>query len=717
GTSLSNGKIAFGGNQGVTVIDPIKFSLGSEEDKLEFTSLVFNGEEKAVVKMIPDDNQIELKHDENTFTVSFGLLDYINPDNHIYQYRLNDQDSWQELGTKNEVTLANLQAGDHRIFVKAADENGIWTQEQVLEIEVSPPLLRQWYFLLLYTIIGCIIVVGLFRFRSKQLRLEKDYAIEHIKTENIREKMDRETDFHNMRLMFFTNISHEFRTPLTLIIAPLEKFIQKGIVPSAEHLQLMYRNAERLRRLIGQILDFRKMEAGELKFEPNYGDIIKYTKECTQLFTQIAQQRNIDYEITFDSPSLLVSFDKDKYEKIIINLISNSFKYTEKGKVSMELSHQKLDNDKVKISLKIEDTGTGIEEEHLEHIFDRYYHVKTKLANSAGTGIGLALVKQLVELHDGTISASSSVNKGAMFHVTMILDAVKSADKEIESPNEDLVEESVSLSATVEAENEEEVEDHLPTLLLVEDNNDLREYINVEFRNIYNIVEASNGEEGFKSAIKNIPDIIISDISMPIMDGLEMTEQVKQDERTSHIPIILLTAHGSQVHQKKGFELGVEDFIVKPFSPEILELRVNNLLRSRKDLQDKFRKEFKVEPNGLPSSSMDQSFLNKAMSIIEENLSNSEFNASQFADEMCMSRVHLYRKLKALTNESVSGFVKMVRLKLAADLLRDKKMNIKEAAYTVGFSDPKYFSKCFKQHFGVKPSDFVDNPLNEENEL
>ncbi|MEM6380011.1 MAG: DNA-binding response regulator, partial [Bacteroidota bacterium] len=239
-------------------------------------------------------------------------------------------------------------------------------------------------------------------------------------------------------------------------------------------------------------------------------------------------------------------------------------------------------------------------------------------------------------------------------------------------------------------------------------------YINVEFRKSFTIIEAEDGEDGLKQAFKYIPDLVISDVSMPVMDGLEMSEVLKKDERTSHIPIVLLTAHGTHAHQKKGFQIGVEDFITKPFSSDILEIRINNLLQSRKDLQDKFSKEFKVEPSGLPVSSMDQTFLNRAMEVIEQNLNNPQFSAIVFAEEMCMSRVHLYRKLKALTNESVSGFVKVVRLKLAAELIRDKKMRIKEAAYTVGYSDPKYFSKCFKQQFGVNPSEYTESALEED---
>ncbi|MEL7119118.1 MAG: ATP-binding protein [Bacteroidota bacterium] len=723
---LSDGKLAFGGNGGFTILSPDDYRNNMPDMQLEFTDVMINGN-AATKELLADEGQkgkedLRLKRSQRNLSIEFSLLSYTNPDKHRYQYRLTGgNEGWIDLGNTNKVELINIPTGKHALHVRAANENGNWTEEKVLNIRVLPALLLRWYFILLYLVVIGVLILVAFRVRSNQLYMEKEFAIEHLKMENIREKAEREAEFHNMRLMFFTNISHEFRTPLTLILAPLEKFIQKGIEPGTEHLKLMYKNAERLRRLIGQILDFRKMEAGELKFEPSFGDIFKFTKDCWHLFEPLAQKKDISFEFHGEETTRLLWFDKDKYEKIIINLLSNAFKFTEKGRISLSLVCEAADESHTDVQIVVSDTGSGILEQDLPHIFDRFYNTKSSVSGHYnGTGIGLSLVKELILMHKGTIVVESEQGKGTTFKIQLLLENQHkvAATSKSDIPGESLESNiSLLLETTEEGEMEEISKDeggYLPTILVVEDDGDLRDYIGVEFNKSFTIIEAENGSEGLKKAYKYVPDLIISDISMPVLGGLEMSEKLKKDERTSHIPIILLTAHGSYEHQKKGFEIGVEDFIMKPFSSDILEIRINNLLQSRKDLQERFSKEFKVEPSGLPVSSMDQAFLNKAMNVIEENLNNPQFSAILFAEEMCMSRVHLYRKLKALTNESVSGFVKIVRLKLAAELIRDKKMRIKEAAYTVGYSDPKYFSKCFKQQFGVNPSEYIEGKIGED---
>ena len=718
---FSDGRLAFGGSGGVALLSPEDYRNDRPGLQLAFTDLLING--VSFQKKLKLENglstleQLTLKKSQGTLAIQFSLLSYTNPEKHRYQYRMaNGNPNWIDLES-NQVGLINMPTGRHELLIRAADENGNWTEEKNLKIRILPPLLLRWYFLVLYLIgIGGLIYLA-FRLRSNQLYMEKEYEIKHLKLENIQEKAKREAEFHNMRLLFFTNISHEFRTPLTLILAPLEKSIQKGIAPSREHLKLMYKNAERLRRLIGQILDFRKMEAGELQFEPTVGDLVKFTRACWKLFEPLAQKKQLTFEFKSDEEARLLWFDKDKFEKIIINLLSNAFKFTEEGSIVLRLVCEEA-GEHTKVEIKVTDTGKGISAENLPHIFDRFYHTKTSMTNGqSGTGIGLSLVKEMTEMHQGTIEVESEAGVGTSFVVHLLLENVKKNELHLDGENMDSPHMSLLVGTTEEAAQQRERTEeriHLPTILVVEDDTDLRDYIKVEFGKSFTIIEAADGEEGVKQAYKFIPDLIVSDISMPEMDGLAMSETLKKDERTSHIPIILLTAHGAHTHQKQGFQIGVEDFILKPFSADILEIRINNLLQSRKDLQDKFSKELKVEPSGLPVSSMDQTFLNRAMEVIEQNLNNPQFSAIVFAEEMCMSRVHLYRKLKALTNESVSGFVKVVRLKLAAELIRDKKMRIKEAAYTVGYSDPKYFSKCFKQQFGVNPSEYAEGAVEED---
>jgi len=545
--------------------------------------------------------------------------------------------------------------------------------------------------------------------------------------EKIKAKAKHESEFSEMRLKFFTNISHEFRTPLTLILGPLENFIKNNKWPNEQHLNLMYKNAGRLQRLINQVLDFRSMESKSLKFEPSWGNITRFVQETAQLFIPLAEQKGLEFELTNNTEDLYGWFDRDKIEKIIYNLLSNAHKHTQRGKIEFTINSYslanlpnninkwELDDYDVLIELVIIDSGEGIPEDKLPHIFDRFYHLQSNNSAVQGTGIGLTLTKELVEIHNGNISVKSMVGQGSEFKVIIPLQARGHTSENITySLDENEAEANISLNVV---EHEEEIyapaDSKPPVVLLVEDNEDLREYMRVEFISKFKLLEADNGETGLEIAQREIPDLIISDLIMPGLGGIELCKAIKQDQRTSHIPVIILTAHTSQFNKIKGYEIGADDFITKPFSSELLALRVENLLKNRKELQSKFSREIRLEPNDLSISNMHERFLTKAMEIVEANLDDSEFNADAFASEMCMSRVHLYRKLKALTNQSVSDFVRTARLKLAANLIGKNKLTIKEAAYTVGFKDPKYFSKCFKQQFGVKPSDYPQEEVED----
>ncbi|MEM6380789.1 MAG: ATP-binding protein, partial [Bacteroidota bacterium] len=420
---LVDKRLAFGGNGGFTILSPDDYQDEASVMNLEFTNILINDAPFQEVLNLEHGlstlDFLRLKKNQGTVSIEFSLLSYTNPAKHRYQYRMagGNQD-WINLD-HNKVDLINIPTGIHELHIRAADEHGNWTEEKVLNIRVLPALFLRWYFITCYVLAAGALIFFAFKTRSNQLYMEKEFAIEHLKLENIREKADRETEFHNMRLMFFTNISHEFRTPLTLILAPLEKFIQKGIVPSGEHLKLMYKNAERLRRLIGQILDFRKMESGELRFEPTFGDIVKFSKECWTLFEPLAQKKNIDFEFQSQEEARLLWFDKDKYEKIIINLLSNAFKFTDKGRVTLSLQCKDEEENHTRVEINVSDTGAGISEQDLPHIFDRFYNTKASLSQRQnGTGIGLSLVKELIQMHKGTIEVESSEEKGTCFKIS-----------------------------------------------------------------------------------------------------------------------------------------------------------------------------------------------------------------------------------------------------------------------------------------------------------
>ena len=739
GVGLKNGDLVFGGDGGLIVVNPKAYRPQENTSNLKFSKLLIankeilaDGKKSPLKKDISMTESLTLKYHQNIISLEFGLLSYINPQKHQYRYKMEGTDNqWFDLAGRNSVTFANLPPGDYKLHIQATNEDGIWGAGKSMKITVLPPIWKTWYAYSFYFL--CLIAISYLirKVNINKERLKNKIAMEKVKQENIRKLADQESEFHDMRLRFFTNISHEFRTPLTLILGPLAKFMQRNEHPTGNHLKLMYKNAERLKRLITQILDFRKMEAGDLKFEPTWGDIVRFSLETANLFIPLAQQKPIQFSTHSNTSGRQAWFDKDKLEKIIFNLLSNAFKFTTEGTVSFTVNiHEKQPHApktmpllrgmgqqaNFYVEILVTDTGVGIPKKEQVNIFDRFYHLRSeKSGQSGGTGIGLTLTKELVEVHHGAIFVSSEEKKGTEFRVVLpLLNEEKPHGQKdnIQSPN-DAYGFFTPQKGDAVVEDKQEGAVVKPVVLLVENNKDLREYMRLEFGGSYTLMEAENGKEGLEKALEHVPDLIISDVMMPEMDGIEFCNSIKTDSLTSHIPVILLTARSSQVHVMQGLETGADDFITKPFSSELLFTRIGNLLKSRKALQIKFSQELRLNPEGLPVASMDQAFLRKAMETVEANLDNSDFSADLFASEMCMSRVHLYRKLKALTNLSVTDFVKNARLKLASNLIRDNKLSIKETAYTVGFKDPKYFSKCFKQQFGVRPSEYygdvVDN--------
>ncbi len=737
GIKLDNGSIAFGGEGGILIFDPLRIEDKENGSNLTFTKMTIPNKslDKTTNTNNPNEvdisemNDISLQYRQNIITFHFSLLSYINPEKHRYQYNLEGfNEQWFDLGNQNSVTFTNLDPGNYTLKIKAANEQNNWSTVEALHIHVKPPIYQTWYAYVAYVLVIILIIFLIRQFYKNRAKLESRLRDEHLQFEKMKAMASQESDFSQMRLRFFTNISHEFRTPLTLILGPLDNFIKNHRKPTEEHLHLMYKNAERLQRLITQILDFRSMESDNLKFEPSWGDVIQFVKDTAQLFLPMSQQKGIDFKINAHSSNFHAWFDRDKLEKIIYNLLSNAFKHTQNGKIIIDIfthEHHPLHNNAKQDSteyqqylvLKVMDSGNGIPTDKLPHIFDRFFHLQSNNSNHVqGTGIGLALTKELVSIHNGEITVSSKLNTGSTFTVIIPL---KTQKQEQDDPQNELINllemENILLNVPETNDTLDKIADEstFPTILVVEDNEDLREYMHVEFRHKYHLIDAENGRVGLEKAFKSIPDLIISDLIMPEMDGIEFCQIVKGDERTSHIPVIILTAHGSHINKIRGYEIGADDYVTKPFSSELLILRIENLLKSRKELQTKFSREVRLQPKDLAISSMDERFLNKAMEVVEQNLNNSDFNADSFASEMCMSRVHLYRKLKALTDLSVSDFVKTARLKLASKLIGENKLTIKEAAYTVGFKDPKYFSKCFKQQFGLKPSEYHEVPMDE----
>ncbi len=543
----------------------------------------------------------------------------------------------------------------------------------------------------------------------KRVRIKHDYEMSKFEAEKLHE-------VDEMKSRFFANLSHEFRTPLTLIFGPAKDIIDgTKELKTKENAGIIKRNASRLYSLVNQLLDLSKLEAGKMKLEASEQNIMPLLKGLVLSFSSLAERKKITLNFNTIEENLNVYIDKDKVEKIISNLLSNAFKFTPEGG-KIDFTVEKLIED---AEIRIADNGIGIAKERLDKIFDRFYQVDgSHTRESEGTGIGLALTKELVELHKGKIEVESEYGKGTTFKVLIPLgkDHLKPeeiVEKDLPEETEITVEETELITEIKSGKEKTDIDILLetgkPLLLIVEDNSDVRKYIISHLEDDYRILEAVDGEDGLKEALKHIPDLIISDIMMPKMDGFELCEKLKTDERTSHIPVILLTAKATDKDKTEGYETGADDYIMKPFDAVVLKVRIKNLIEQRRKLREHFKKEGLIELEDKEITSLDKKFLQKAIEIINKNLSDTSFNVELFAEELSMSRRNLDRKLIALTGESPSDLIKRVRLIRASKLLTQKFGNISEIALEVGFSNPAYFSKCFREQFGLTPSEYETN--------
>ena len=539
----------------------------------------------------------------------------------------------------------------------------------------------------------------------KNLELQKETFRERREAEKLQE-MDK------IKTNFFTNVSHEFRTPLTLILGPVKQILENSDNDRIrEEAGIIFKNAKKLNRLVDQLLDLSRIEAGQMKLHVVKQNIITFIKEIMSAFMPFAESKNISFRFNPSDEEILIYIDRDKIEKIINNLLSNAFKFTSAGG-KIDLS---VNRDGELVNIGICDSGIGIPNEKMSKIFDRFYKVDSiHKRKQEGTGIGLALSKELVELHKGKIQVESAEGKGTIFTISIPSGKKHYTPEEIRKSgktgrtNSDLIPESVLIE---EAENEKVsinmiIETGKSVLLLVEDNTGVRNYIRDNLEEEYSILEAVDGEDGLKKSIEQIPDLIISDIMMPKMDGIELCKKLKTDERTSHIPIILLTAKATSRDKITGYETGADDYIMKPFDIKELHARINNLIDQRKKLRKHFQQERIFNLDNKNITSIDRKFLERAVKIINEHISDISFGVESFASEMSIGRTSLYKKIIALVGEPPGDFIKRIRLGKAGSLLHRKAGNITQIALEVGFNNPAYFSRCFKKQFSITPSKY-----------
>lgn len=712
----SKGQMFFGSYNGLISFYPDHIKENDFSPSVVFTSLkLFNqpvqiNEEDGLLKRAMSlTKEITFTSQQNVFTIEFAALNYIKPRKNRYKYKLEGFDkNWNE-GVNPSATYTNLPAGKYTFLVKGSNNDGLWNETPAkLEIHILPPIWRTWWAYSLYFIAGSFLFYFILRFTRRQQRLESELYFEHLNNE-------RQQELYQMKLDFFTRISHEIRTPLTLIFAPLEKLIKLTRENHMVNHQLygIKRNTDRLLRLISELLDFRKIETGNAKLQVSENELVAFCRSIYNSYEGLAEIKNIAYSFTCEEEQIYTWFDIGQMEKVFYNILSNAFKYTpDGGKISFTIISE---TERVKVV--IADTGIGIALEVQDKIFTNFYQVNSGPATVEGWGIGLALVKNIVDLHRGEINVSSTQasnggNGNTALSVSLSLGNTHFTPDELLT--EDIVMQPEAHLPELLVWNENGPDDVIIpekkyTIQVVEDNDELRGFIVQSLQSTYHILESLNGLEGWIKAIEHIPDLIVSDVTMPELNGLEFCSRLKADESTNHIPVIMLTAMASHLHQVDGLEAGADVYITKPFSIQVLELSIRNLLQGRESLREKYVRQIMLTPRKLECESPDEKFLNKLMSLIEQNMEDPEFNVSSLVENIGMSQTVLYKKIKVLTDLSIADFIKSQRLKRAAQLLTEHNLNIAEVAYAVGFNDRKYFSKEFRKQFGVSPSEYDKN--------
>ncbi len=726
-----DGTMYFGGINGFNKFNPDGFQKNSTPPKVEIVGFkVFNkdvevNEEilgKAILdKEISETDFIVLRNSHNSFSFEFSAMHFSSPKQNQYKYMLEGfNEDWIEKDHDMRfANYSNLDAGDYVFKVIASNNYGNWNETpKELRVKILPPFWKTWWAYLIYALFF-VFMMWLFR---RYILISVDYN-NKLRIEKFEKRKLKE--INKMKLEFFTNISHEFKTPLTLILGPLQNLleIRTTDLKTKESLLIMDRNAKHLYRLVNQLMDFRKADSKQLKVNAVLGDIVDFCENIVSSFHVLANKKELDLSFKSQVSELIAYFDRDLMEKIMNNILSNAVKFTpDNGRIRVSLSVVKprrnmsarLGQQNPEFEILVEDSGIGIPKSKTSKIFGRFYQVDhANKIGSLGSGVGLALTKKIVDLLDGSIDVVSRENKGSRFvmRFPLIIDS-PSIEGKIENI---LLEEGISElkrngseANSVSKDSEFEIEENLPLMLIVEDNSDMQRFLKASFENQYRIIQALNGKQGLKKAIDNVPNIILCDVMMPEMDGIDFCEKIKKNEITNHVPIIMLTAKGSVESKLKGLEVGADSYIPKPFDMRILEMKVKKLLEERENLKEKFRlKGITQDSRKIGINNTQKTFLEKAEKVIEENLMNNEFGVEDLALALSFSRMQLYRKFKSILGSSANEFIRNYRIKKAAHLLIKTDLNVSEILYDVGFTNRSYFSKCFKKSFDMSPKEYA----------
>ncbi|SDF18272.1 Signal transduction histidine kinase [Mucilaginibacter pineti] len=719
-----SGQLIFGGGNGFNMFRPADIRSNKTVPKLVFTDFeVFNQSVRAgdtvngkviLPKSITETQAVELRHNDNVFSIEFAALNYFNPDKIKLQYTMQGFDKgWITADNKiRKATYTNLDAGDYTFKVRPLN-NEFWNSKEItLHVTILPPFWKTIWAYLLYAVvfIGALLYIrrrGIQKIRA-QFSIEKE-----------REEAQRMHDLDLMKIKFFTNVSHEFRTPLSLILAPVDKILKQMTDSDSRRQMLMInRNARRLLNLVNQLMDFRKMEYQELKLHKRPGDIINFIRDLSMSFTDVADQKGIRFVFDTDVKNFNTSFDHDKIERIMFNLLSNAYKFTHEGgqvSVLLSLKNQAGAGGRL-LEIRVMDSGIGIPADKQDKVFEPFFQhdIPGSMLNQ-GSGIGLSITKEFVRLHDGEITLESEPDMGSCFTVLLPLQEL-TAELFTDAPLL-LDHDDEFLNDTEPAKNNQPKENRdgkKATILLVEDNEDFRFYIKDNLKDAFNIIEAENGKKGWQKALAQHPNLIVSDISMPEMNGIDLCLKIRNDSRTSHIPVILLTALTGEEQQLKGLETGATDYMTKPFNFEILLSKIKNILNQQEDMRKTYQKQVDVKPTDEHIDSPEELFIKKVLLLIDNNISNPNFSVEELSSDMYVSRYTLYKKILQMTGKTPNELVRSMRLKRAAQLLETGHLTISQICHKVGFKSQKYFVRTFKAEFNSIPSKYLESVAEEE---
>lgn len=715
GLLASDGQLYFGGNNGLVHFHPGNIANNRNVPPIVITDLfinnkkVFLNDETGILKQsISKTKAITLRHDQmNNITFEFVALNYIFPENNQYMFYLEGyEQTWNKAGFQNQVTYTNLPAGEYVLKIKASNNSAIWNENYLsLDICVLPPLWATWWAYTLYALLFIALVYTIGYYIFSRIKLQNDIAMKQ------KEKQALE-QVYQMRLNMFTNFSHELRTPLTLILNPIKNILSDTALPPAykSSLEVVSKSANRILSLVNQLLDLRKQESGRVQLKIVETDAVKFVREIVLLFRELAASKQITLEFHTSDDSVLTWFDSSLMEKVLYNLLSNAIKNTpEKGTIDVLLSKKSTSKGK-ELEIMVSDTGKGIPEKDIENIFIAFYQVdESQIDSLPGTGLGLHITKNIVQYHHGTIGAENRSEGGACFRIVLPIN--KDLFKEeciVTSKDYITIKESFPVATPLpdKVPSKEVVHPQNRTIiLLVEDNADILQFMKVQLQD-YIVYEAENGAVAWDIAKKIIPDIIVSDIMMPVMDGLELCLKIKSEIKTSHIPVILLTARTSILQIEEGLRTGADDYITKPFDAELLKLRIYNMIENRRKAKLAYLKNVTIDIPAQKAETIDSAFLDQAYDFIKKNMSDSDLSIEEFGKELHLSRTQLFRKIKALTGMSPSLFVSTLRLKYAAELLQESSLTISEVAWQVGFGSVSYFTSCFKKLYGITPTEY-----------